>query len=49
VHIAERATGGKVAIRDVGLLQAAVARPQATAFGAAARFLRRQRMAAEAN
>jgi death-on-curing protein len=34
VHIAERATGGKVAIRDVGLLQAAVARPQATAFGA---------------
>ncbi|MGI8445989.1 MAG: type II toxin-antitoxin system death-on-curing family toxin [Streptosporangiaceae bacterium] len=33
VYIAERATGGKVAIRDVGLLEAAAARPQATAFG----------------
>ena len=34
VYIAERATGGEVAIRDVGLLQAAAARPQASAFGA---------------
>ena len=33
VYIAERVTGGKVAIRDVGLLEAATARPQATAFG----------------
>jgi len=33
VYIAERATGGKVAIRDAGLLAAAAARPQATAFG----------------
>jgi death on curing protein len=36
VYIAERATGGKVAIRDVGLLEAAAARPQATAFGSEA-------------
>ena len=34
VYIAERATGGKVTIRDAGLLEAAAARPQATAFGA---------------
>jgi death on curing protein len=34
VYIAERATGGEVAIRDVGLLQSAAARPQASAFGA---------------
>jgi death on curing protein len=34
LHIAERATGGPVAIRDVGLLESAAARPQATAFGA---------------
>jgi death-on-curing protein len=33
VYIAERATGGKVAVRDVGLLESASARPQATAFG----------------
>jgi death-on-curing protein len=33
VYIAERATGGKVAIRDIGLLEAAAARPRATAFG----------------
>jgi death-on-curing protein len=36
VYIAERATGGKVAVRDVGLLEAAAARPQATAFGSEA-------------
>jgi death on curing protein len=34
VYIAERATGGQVTIRDAGLLEAASARPQATAFGA---------------
>jgi death-on-curing protein len=34
VHIAERATGGKIAVRDIGLLESAAARPQATAFGA---------------
>jgi death on curing protein len=34
VYIAERATGGKVAVRDLGLLESASARPQATAFGA---------------
>jgi death on curing protein len=33
IYIAERATGGKIAIRDVGLLESAAARPQATAFG----------------
>jgi death on curing protein len=33
VYIAERATGGKVQIRDAGLLESAAARPQATAFG----------------
>jgi death on curing protein len=34
VYIAERATGGQVTLRDAGLLAAAAARPQATAFGA---------------
>jgi death-on-curing protein len=34
VYIAERATGSRVTIRDAGLLEAAAARPQATAFGA---------------
>ena len=33
VHVAERATGGVVAVRDHGLLAAAAARPQATVFG----------------
>jgi death-on-curing protein len=33
VHIAERATGDKIAVRDIGLLESAAARPQATAFG----------------
>ena len=32
VHVAERATGGEVAIRDHGLLTSAAARPQATVF-----------------
>ena len=30
---ADAATGGSADVRDIGLLQAAVARPQATAFG----------------
>jgi death-on-curing protein len=34
LYIAERATGAPVAVRDVGLLESAAARPQATAFGA---------------
>jgi death on curing protein len=34
VFIAERVTGGEVAIRDLGLLEAAAARPRASAFGA---------------
>lgn len=33
VHVAERATGGEVAVRDLGLLASAAARPQATVFG----------------
>jgi len=34
LHIAERTLGGEPAVRDIGLLEAALARPQATAFGA---------------
>ena len=34
LYIAERATGSSVELRDVGLLEAAAARPQASAFGA---------------
>jgi death-on-curing protein len=34
LHIAERATGDKVAVRDIGLLESAAARPRARAFGA---------------
>lgn len=33
LHIAERAVGGEPAVRDFGLLESALARPQATAFG----------------
>ena len=33
LYIAERAVGGVVAVRDLGLLEAAAARPQASAFG----------------
>jgi death on curing protein len=36
LHIAERAMGQQPAVRDVGLLEAAAARPQATAFGSEA-------------
>ena len=31
LHIAERAVGGEIVVRDYGLLEAAAARPQATA------------------
>jgi death on curing protein len=34
LHIAERVLGGDPPVRDIGLLESAVARPQATAFGA---------------
>jgi death-on-curing protein len=33
LHVAERTLGGKPLVRDVGLLESALARPQATAFG----------------
>ena len=33
LYVAERALGHDYAVRDYGLLEAAVARPQATAFG----------------
>lgn len=35
-HVAERALGEEVLVRDHGLLESALARPQATAFGAGA-------------
>lgn len=35
VYVAERAIGAKPQIRDAGLLEAAVARPRASAFGVA--------------
>jgi death on curing protein len=34
LHVAERALGREPPVRDIGLLEAAVARPQATVFGA---------------
>lgn len=34
IHVAERVLGSEVPVRDPGLLQSALARPQATAFGA---------------
>jgi death-on-curing protein len=34
LHVGDRTLGGQVRLRDLGLLEAAVARPQATAFGA---------------
>jgi death-on-curing protein len=33
LHVAERVLGPEVAVRDYGLLEAALVRPQATAFG----------------
>lgn len=33
VHVAKRTLGGRVPVRDYGLLQSTLARPQATAFG----------------
>jgi death on curing protein len=34
LHVAERTLGGEPPVRDIGLLESALARPQATAFGA---------------
>lgn len=34
MHVAERTLGGEVPVRDHGLLQSALTRPQASAFGA---------------
>jgi death-on-curing protein len=34
LYVAERATGGPVEVRDMGLLESAAARPRASAFGA---------------
>lgn len=36
IHIAERALGGEVLVRDYGLLQSVLSRPGATVFGAEA-------------
>ena len=33
LHVATRTLGGELVVRDYGLLEAALARPQATAFG----------------
>jgi death-on-curing protein len=33
IHVAERTLASEVSVRDYGLLQSALARPQATAFG----------------
>lgn len=33
IHVAQRTLGGDVPVRDHGLLQSALSRPQATAFG----------------
>jgi death on curing protein len=33
LHIAERTLGGRPQVRDIGLMESALARPQATAFG----------------
>ncbi len=34
LHVAERTLGGDPLVRDIGLLESALTRPQATAFGA---------------
>jgi death on curing protein len=34
LHVADRTLGGEPKVRDIGLLESALARPQATAFGA---------------
>ena len=34
LHVAERALGSEPQVRDIGLLESALARPRATAFGA---------------
>lgn len=34
LHVAERAVGGEIDVRDYGLLESAIGRPRASAFGA---------------
>ena len=34
LHVAQRVLGAEPAVRDIGMLESALARPQATAFGA---------------
>ena len=34
LHVAERVLGSEPPVRDIGLLESAIARPRATAFGA---------------
>lgn len=46
LHVAERALGPDVSVRDYGLLDSALARPQATAFGADAYVSLEQKAAA---
>jgi death-on-curing protein len=46
LHVAERTLGADVPIRDHGLLQSALARPQATAFGKDAYLLLEEKAAA---
>lgn len=46
LHVAERTLGPDVPVRDYGLLESALARPQATAFGADAYVSLEQKAAA---
>ena len=46
LHIAERATGAKVEVRDIGLLDAAAARPRASGFGSDAYLTLHEKAAA---
>ena len=46
IHVAERVLGSDVPVRDPGLLQSALARPQATAFGADAYLTLEEKAAA---
>ncbi|HIZ37891.1 MAG TPA: type II toxin-antitoxin system death-on-curing family toxin [Candidatus Ruania gallistercoris] len=46
MHVAERTLGGEGVVRDSGLLQAALARPQASAFGGDAYTTLEQKAAA---
>ena len=46
LHVAARTVGGEAPVRDHGLLQSALARPQATAFGADAYLTLEEKAAA---